>query len=267
MKMTRRIFAAAALARYAMSQDILTLPPPKADARIPYGADPNQFGDLRIPKGKGPHPVAIFIHGGYWRAAYDLSHAGHLCAALTQAGFATWSLEYRRVGQPGGGWPGTMDDVRSGALHIKTLSDQHHLNLGRMVVAGHSAGGQLALWLAAQKVLPLNAVIPLAAVSDLRRASSLRLSDGIVDRYLGGTPEEVPDRYASASPAQLLPISVPQRVLHGTQDQVVPFEMSEQFARASRNATLVPIDGAGHFELIDPRSAAWPTVLKNITSR
>jgi acetyl esterase/lipase len=248
-----------------MSQDILTLTPPKADARIAYGDDPNQFGEVRIPAGKGPHPVVIFIHGGYWRARYDLTHAGHLCAAITSAGFATWSLEYRRVGQPGGGWPGTMEDVRDGALHVQKLRESHHFDLTRVVVAGHSAGGQLALWLAAQKALSLRAVVPLAAVSDLRRAWSLKLSDGIVEQYLGGTPDQVPDRYGACSPMQLLPISVPQRVVHGTKDDVVPFEMSQQFARASRNSTLVRIEGSGHFELIDPRSAAWPMVLRNLT--
>jgi acetyl esterase/lipase len=265
MRITRRSFAAGLAANIAMSQDILTSTPPKPDARIAYGDDPNQFGELRVPTGSGPHPVVIFIHGGYWRAAYDLTHAGHLCAALTGAGFATWSLEYRRVGQPGGGWPGTMEDVRKGALHLKTLSASHHLDLARMVVAGHSAGGQLALWLAAQRALPIRAVVPLAAVSDLRRAWTLKLSDSIVAQYLGGTPDQVPERYASSSPMQLLPIAVPQRVLHGTKDSIVPFEMSRQFARASRNATLVPIEGAGHFELIDPRSAAWPIVLRNMT--
>jgi acetyl esterase/lipase len=264
MKMTRRTFAAVVAARYAMSQDILDLPPPKADARIAYGDDPNQFGDLRMPAGKGPHPVVVFIHGGYWRAEYDLAHTGHLCAALTRAGCATWNLEYRRVGQPGGGYPGTMDDVRNGALHARKLSETHPLDMNRVVVAGHSAGGQLALWLAAQKAIPLQRVVPLAAVSDLRRAWTLRLSGGIAAEYLGGTPEQVPDRYASSSPIQLLPIAVPQRVLHGTKDPIVPFEMSQQFARASKNATLVPIEGAGHFELIDPRSTAWSVVLKNM---
>jgi pimeloyl-ACP methyl ester carboxylesterase len=158
-----------------------------------------------------------------------------------------------------------MDDVRQGALHVQKLSKPHHLDLKHTVLSGHSAGGQLALWLAAQKALPLRAVVPLAAVSDLRRAASLNLGNGIVVQYLGGTPEQVPDRYASSSPMQLLPISVQQRVIHGTKDEVVPFEMSQQFARASRNATLVPIEGAGHFELIDPRSAAWPIVLRNVT--
>ena len=95
------------------ADDILTLPPPPADARLPYGTDPNQFGELRLPKGPGPFPVVVNIHGGYWRAKYDLKHAGHLCAALTAKGLATWNVEYRRVGNPGGGWPGTFEDVRS----------------------------------------------------------------------------------------------------------------------------------------------------------
>jgi len=157
-----------------------------------------------------------------------------------------------------------MDDVRNGALHVRKLSESHPLDMNRVVVAGHSAGGQLALWLAAQKTIPLQRVVPLAAVSDLRRAWTLRLSGGIAAEYLGGTPLQVPDRYASSSPMQLLPIQVPQRVLHGTKDPIVPFEMSQQFARASKNATLVPVEGAGHFELIDPRSTAWPMVLRNI---
>lgn len=265
MQITRRAFTGAAIASCAMGQDILDLTPPKADYRIRYGDNPNQFGDLRVPAGKGPHPVVIFIHGGYWRAEYDLNHAGHLCAALTKARFATWSLEYRRVGQQGGGWPGTMDDVRNGALHLQKIAQSYGLNLDRVTVSGHSAGGQLALWLAAQKALPLRGVVPLAAVSDLKLAWKLRLSGGIAAEYLGGTPDQVPERYASSSPMQLLPMEVPQHILHGREDGVVPFEMSERFAKASKNAKLVAIERAGHFELIDPRSSVWPVVLKNMT--
>ncbi len=275
--MTRRTFiaASAAMAGCSRGQSILDLPAPKADARIAYGSDENQFGDLRVPAGGGPHPVVVFIHGGYWRAAYDLTHAGHLCAALTQAGFATWNLEYRRIGQRGGGWPGTQDDVRHGAQYLTRLQEHCHLDLRRVIAAGHSAGGQLALWLAAQSGVGhpgvnlagvnLCGVVGLAAVSDLRLAWSLKLDDGIVADYLGGTPEQVPARYSSSSPVELLPLATPQRVLHGTADDVVPFEMSERFARASKNAHLVPIGRAGHFELIDPRSSAWPVVLKNLT--
>src|SRR5260370_17860225 len=108
---TRRTFLSVSAAATAMSQDILTLPPPKANARIPYGKDPLQFGDLRLPSGAGPHPVVIFIHGGFWRAAYNLDHAGHMCAALSRAGAATWSIEYPRIGDPGGGWPPTLHNV------------------------------------------------------------------------------------------------------------------------------------------------------------
>jgi acetyl esterase/lipase len=266
VRITRRTFiASAAVAKWGMSQNILELPPPKADARIPYGSDPNQFGDLRVPSGAGPHPVVIFVHGGYWRAAYDLTHAGHLCAALTRAGFATWSLEYRRLGQPGGGWHGTMDDVLKGADHIRALRDRYKLDLTRTIGSGHSAGGQLILWLAAQRAVDMRGVVPLAAVSDLKRAWKLQLGGGVVADFLGGSPTQVPNRYASASPMELLPISVQQRVLHGTADNIVPFELSQVFTEASKNSKLVPLKGAGHFELIDPRSREWAVVEKNIT--
>ena len=262
--MTRRTFLATSVAASAVGQDILTLPPPKADARIPYGKDPLQFGDLRIPSGAGPHPAVIFIHGGFWRAAYNLDHAGRMCAALTAAGAITWSLEYRRLGDPGGGWPGTLDDVLHGAEHIVKLAKRYNIDLERVVACGHSAGGQLVLWLAAQRAIDLRGVIPLAAVSDLRRAFALHLSGGVVAQFLGGPPERVPQRYESTSPIELLPISVPQRMVHGTADNIVPFDMSERFAKTSRNAKLVALKGAGHFELIDPRTREWETVRKNI---
>jgi acetyl esterase/lipase len=208
--------------------------------------------------------VVIFIHGGYWRNAYNLDHAGHACAALTRAGAASWSLEYRRIGDPGGGWPGTMDDILHGAEHIKKLAVRYHLDLERLVAAGHSAGGQLALWLAAQIALNLRGVIPLSAVSDLRRAWALQLSNGVVRQLLGGTPDQVPQRYATTSPIELLPISVAQRLIHGTADNVVPFDMSERFAKKSLNSKLIALQGAGHYELIDPRSREWPMIQKNI---
>jgi acetyl esterase/lipase len=131
--------------RPAIPHTVLEIPPAERGQRIAYGDDPNQFGELRMPSGKGPHPVVIFIHGGFWKAAYDLTHASHLCVAIAKAGCAVWSIEYRRVGQPGGGYPGTLDDIRAAAQCAMRIPG---LDLKRVVTAGHSAGGQLALWLA-----------------------------------------------------------------------------------------------------------------------
>src|SRR5690349_1908765 len=174
-----------------MPEDILELAPPAADRRVVYGADPNQFADLRLPAGKGPHPVVLNLHGGFWRARYDLLHAGHLCAALTRRGIATVNLEYRRVGNPGGGWPGTFDDARAGLAFLAKLAADHALDLGRVVLSGHSAGGHLALWLGARASpfgRALRGVAALAPLSNLRRAFELHLSNDAVVGLLGGTP-------------------------------------------------------------------------------
>jgi len=259
---TRRVFLAAPLTLAA--QGILDVPPPRPGTRIEYGADTNQFGELRVPSGSGAHPVAIVIHGGYWRARYDLAHIGHLCEALTKQGVATWSLEYRRIGNPGGGWPGTLDDVRAGAAHLRKIAAERSLDLKRVAATGHSAGGHLVLWLARQNAIPLRAVVPLAPVADLRRAWELKLSSNVVAEFLGGSPSEVPDRYATTSPVEMVPLGVPQRVLHGANDDVVPIDISRRFVAAAKksgdDSKLIEVASAGHFELIDPRSSAWPMV-------
>jgi acetyl esterase/lipase len=260
---TRRLFLAAA-AVPVLAQDILTLPPPKANARIPYGKAPQQFGDIFLPKASGPHQAVIFIHGGFWRNAYSLDHAGHLCAALAGAGAAVWSLEYRRLGDPGGDWAGMSDDIVRGAQQLVPIATRYNLDLKRVIAAGHSAGGQLALWLAAQQAVDLRGVVPLAAISDLRRAYAMQMNGGVLGELLGGSPDRVPQRYAAADPMELLPIPAPQRVVHGTADNIVPFDMSQRFAKTSKNCKLLPLDGAGHFDLIDPRSKFWPTIQKNI---
>jgi len=263
---TRRTFLTVPLTLAA--QSILDLPPAAAGERIAYGADQFQFGELRVPSGNGPHPVAIVIHGGYWRAAYDLAHIGYLCEALTREGLATWSLEYRRIGNPGGGYPGTLDDIATGAAHLKKMAASKRMDLDRVVATGHSAGGQLVLWLAKQRVVKLNRVIPLAPVADLRRAFELRLSDTVVADFLGGSPAKVPEHYRAASPIEMVPLGVEQRVIHGVNDNVVPISISRDYVAAARSrgddATLTEIAGAGHFELIDPRSAAWDVVKKAV---
>jgi dipeptidyl aminopeptidase/acylaminoacyl peptidase len=243
-------------------ENILQLPIPVPGKRIPYGVDSLQFGELRLPAGFALNPVVIVIHGGFWRAAYNLDHIGHLCMALNHAGVATWSLEYRRLGNTGGGWPGTFDDIAAGANHLESIAEEHHLDLNRIIALGHSAGGQLALWLAAR--YRLNGVVSLAGVADLRRAHELKLSNTVVVDLLGGTPMSVPDRYHAASPIELLPLRVPQRLIHGTLDEIVPLEISKTYTDAAQSvgddAELIPLEGAGHFELIDPRTREFETV-------
>ncbi len=249
--------------------DIRSLPPPPADERIAYGSDPFQFGDLRLPARHGPHPVAIVIHGGFWRAMHDLKHTGHLAAALTSVGIATWNLEYRRIGNPGGAWPGTLEDVARGAAHIRSIAALHQLDLTRIVDVGHSAGGHLALWLGSQNKssadpLPLRGIVALAPVADLRRAWDMRLGDTVVADFLGGTPEEVPDRYRDVSPIEQLPFGIPQTLVHGTADEKVPYEISERYVAVAQSrgdiARLITLEGVGHFELIDPRSREFTHV-------
>jgi acetyl esterase/lipase len=248
-----------------MSETILTLAAPAADMRIRYGADLNQFADLRLPKTDGPHPLAINIHGGFWRAKYDLAHAGHLCAALTAKGIATANLEYRRAGNEGGGWPGTFDDIRA-ALRYLQQNAPKGIESNRVIVMGHSAGGELAVALAAHEPL-VRGVISLAGVLDLRRTFDLHLSNGAVAEFLGGSPAEVPDHYREADPMSLhVTKTTAQWIIHGTKDDVVPPDFSHKYAEkkkvAGENVHLVEIEGVDHFDLIDPRSAAWPEVEK-----
>jgi len=244
------------------SEDILSLAPPKADVRVAYGGDANQFVDFRLPKGKGPHAVAIVIHGGYWRAKYDLGYAGHLCAALTGKGIATANLEYRRVGNPGGGWPGTFADVRTAYQFLLQNASQYAFEARRVVAIGHSAGGQLGLCLAAHES-GVKAVVSLAGVVDLQRAYALHLSNDAVVEFLGGTPAEIGDHYREADPMKLK-IAARQWLMHGAEDDTVPVAFSRDYVAAKRkmkeDARLVEIAGTGHFEVVDPRSAAWKDV-------
>ena len=137
-----------ALFQLMTSNDLDHLVAPPAEARISYGDDALQFGELRLPDGPGPHPVAIVIHGGCWLGEFDLTHIGTLAEALNEEGIAAWVIEYRRIGNPGGGWPGTFEDVARGADHLRKIAKEHPLDLDRVIAVGHSAGGHLALWLA-----------------------------------------------------------------------------------------------------------------------
>ena len=262
------------------SLDILSRPQPPEGARFRYGREPSQFAELRIPTGSGPHPVVVGIHGGWWRAAHGLETHAHLCHALTEAGFATWNIEYRRLGEPGHSWLQTLEDTGSAIDYLERIAHDYALDLGRIVTLGFSAGGQLALWAAARPRLPLGhplrtpaalavkSGISLAGAVDLARCAELRLSDDVVSEFLAGDIAAVPQHFAQSSPIEFLPLGVPQVLIHGTADTSVPHEISERYAAAARDChddcELILLHGTGHFALIDPLSPAWDAVLNAV---
>jgi acetyl esterase/lipase len=249
------------------AEDILSHPQPPPDQRVAYGADPNQFLEVRLPRAKGPHAVLLNIHGGFWRAKYDLAHTGQLCEGLRAADVATFNIEYRRVGNAGGGWPGTFEDIRSAYRLVQQEHSRFHLNLSRLVVMGHSAGGQLALCLAAHET-SLQRAISLAGVVDLRKAFALHLSHDAVAEFLGGKPDAVPDHYQEADPMEFNIRHARQWLVHGSDDDTVPPQFSRNYVmqkkKAGESAELLEIPHAGHFDLIDPTSKAFRLVRSTV---
>jgi len=241
---------------------------------IAYGQEPDQIADLRVP---GPgSPVMVFIHGGFWRPQWTRDLMDRLAIDATRSGWATWNIEYRRLGT-GGGWPNTGFDVAQAIDHLAELSIEHDLDLSRVVLVGHSAGGQLALWAGARAGRPTSSpgadplvlatdVIGLAPITDLVKARSL--SDGIVDDFLA-TAQTHTNVYRAASPIDFLPVGINQIIAHGTSDMSVPVEHSQAYSRAAREAgdpvVYHEFDEVDHMSLIDPASEAWQTALSALS--
>jgi len=204
--------------------------------RIAYGPDPAQFGELSRAAGPGGDAagVAVLLHGGFWRARYDRTLMQPLARDLSRAGWSAWNLEYRRVGN-GGGYPATFEDVAAGIDALATIDG---LDLTRVVAIGHSAGGHLAAWAATRRdpAVRVTGVVAQAGVLDLVLAWNLGLSEHAVGDLLGGSPKQVPQRYAATSPRARLPLGVPILLVHGAADDVVPPRMSREFARAADDA-------------------------------
>jgi acetyl esterase/lipase len=240
------------------SDYILNQKPPAADRRLIYGADQYQFGDLRLPDGDGPFPVVMNIHGGYWRAAYNLEYAGHMCAALAHKGIASWNVEYRRVGNPGGG---TANDIAASFKYLQHNCEDLHVDPKRILVMGHSAGGHLAFWLAGTHP-DVTRVVGLAGVLDLQQAWKLHLSNDAVVELLGGTPTEVPQHYKAADPVHLAIPHAKQWLVHGTKDYLVPIEIAQNYVAAKRaeHVEFCGIPDADHFDIVDPKSKAWNVI-------
>ena len=261
---------------------VQALPAPEPVARIEYGELSDQFGELRLPPGAGPHPVAVLIHGGCWLQDFDYSYFRHLAAAVAQAGIATWTIEYRRVGGAGG-WPMTFLDIADAIDHLRSLSGSHPLDLTRVAVAGHSAGGHLALWSATRarldqqselyrpSPLAIRGVVALAPITDLTayRIGPAQSCHGAVDPLMGGSPETRPERYEDGSPAARLPLGTPMVLVNGAADPIVSADGVRAFAKAATAAgddvRVEIIAGAGHFEPSVPGSSAWSVVREALT--
>ena len=246
------------------------LPPAPA---IAYGGHPDQVANLHLPsEDGGPWPCVVLIHGGFWRVRWDRTLMTPLAIDLARRGVAAWNIEYRRVGQPGGGWPGTLGDV---AAAVDQLREIEAVDTSRVATCGHSAGGHLALWAAARPRLPVGAVgaepsvVPIATVSqagvaNLHAAAMANRGTGAVQALLGGEPEQFAERYATASPASLVPLGVEQLLVHGDADDVVTVAQSEEYGRAAAAAgdtvTVRVLPGVDHYQVVDVDHAAWADV-------
>lgn len=259
--------------------------------RLNYGEDQWQYGELRIPDGPGPHPVVVVIHGGFWKSIFAADLMDAVAEDLTKRGLATWNIEYRRVGNIGGAYPGTLNDVANATDFLETIGEQYDLDLTKVVAMGHSAGGQLAFWLAGRNRLQedsilktssdpllLKGVVSLGGIIDLelmnnlinykqRIVKNMKIDNPVTD-YIGGTPFEVPERYAEVSPVQLLPLNVPQVLIHGDLDVNVPVKLSalykELAEKAGDQVKMITLPNVEHFEIIDPDSKVWDSIVNEV---
>lgn len=267
--------AAQALMSWA---DLTRAPAPHATRKIAYGEAPGQFAELWLPQGKGPHPVVLMIHGGCWQARIANLHImDYIAEDLRQRGIAVWNVEYRGVDEPGGGYPGTFQDVARAADALRTAAPDSALDLHRVVAVGHSAGGHLVLWLAGRgrlpapsplrspDPLPIAAVVNLGGLPDLAADRAMQDDAGCgakpVERLTGAAQGRGGDVYADTSPAELLPLGVPQLMVQGELDAVSPPFVGADFQARARargeKVRVIVIPNAGHVELIAPQSRAW----------
>jgi acetyl esterase/lipase len=274
-------FVTAAQAAPISYTDLLARPRPQPSKVASYGPAKEQMGELFLPSGKGPHPVIVLIHGGCWLAQLPGTELmDYMAADLQKRGYAVWNVEYRREGGAGGGYPGTFLDIADALDHLRVLAPGNALDLTRVVIVGHSAGGHLALWAAARRrlpqtsalyrenPLPVAAVVSLAGIADLAayRANGPSACGGpqTIDGLVGPAGAAHPDVYADTSPAALLPLGAKQEIVSGSLDHIVPAHFAAEYTAKARafgdNATALDIAGAGHFELIDPTSDAWKQI-------
>ncbi len=244
-----------------------------------YGPHGSQRADLYLPAGDGPHPVMVTIHGGSWRSRYGKVVMRGLAGDLVRRGWAVWNIEYRRIGA-GGGWPATFSDTAAAIDHLRNV--QAPLDLGSVSFLGHSAGGHLALWAATRERLPPDApgahpaiqprrVIGQAPVADLAGAYA-QWHGGAARQLMGGSPDQLPERYDRGDPIRLVPAAMPVLLVHGVADQTVSVKLSRHYAERARelggSVQLIEIEGpaGGHRAHLDPRGEAWAAVISRLAA-
>jgi acetyl esterase/lipase len=263
--------------------------------KIAYGTEPSQYGVLHLPSGDGPFPVVVMVHGGWWAAMWDDTAVRPLIHDLVEQGRAVWSIEYRRVGEPGGGWPGTFSDVARAVDLVAELDAP--LDLSRVAVVGHSAGGHLATWTAHRAGLP-DGVVGAHPAVELVGAVSIAgdharlgteladlegepprgapgpseplhwpivaagVGNGMTRLLLGASAVEEPGLYAVTSPVEMAAGGVPVLAIHGAADEVIPAEFSRAYAKAHALAEFVESSGGDHFSVIEPDGHAWTVARK-----
>lgn len=276
------LFASAAIAAPASVQDYTRQPRREPTARIAYGPASAQVVELFLPKGRGPHPVVLLIHGGCYLAQFEgLAQTSGIAADLAGRGYAVWNVEYRKLGEPGAGYPGTFLDVADAVGRIRTDAVRYNLDVQRVVALGHSAGGHLALWAAGRHRLPkssplwrsdpqvIRAVISLGGIGDLKgqgRAFALPCGDDTLERLIDISGRT--DPYADTSPAELLPTGARVLMIHGAYDHVLPPYIGRDYALLARAAgdpaEAITLPDAGHFDVVIPTTAAWKAVVKTL---
>lgn len=270
---------------YFIPSDVTNLHSAPANATLSYGANPRQIGELRLPANKGLHPVVIVLHGGCWSDKFaDLRYTSAISDALRDLGYATWNMDYRGIDNKDGGWPGTFLDVAQGVDYLRSISKKYNLDLNKVLVIGHSAGGHLALWLGARHNLPSNSpfyqanplrlrgVIALGGVPDLRNFRSHgqeTCGSDVVSALLGSKEEAIEAHYRQASPMDMLPLKTQQILIYGTEDPVAPDTLTAYLSKAKQkgdSVKLIRIPYAGHHEYTVPNSVVWPFLVHEIQS-
>jgi len=269
--------APAAQAQPMTPAQVTALPSSAPYLRASYGFGPIQVGELRLPPGKGPFPVAVIIHGGCWKKGFaTMAMMSPMATALTARGFATWNIEYRQLGEEGAGWPGTFEDWGMALDHLRVLVKSEPLDLKRVIVVGHSAGGHAALWLAARPGLPkasrLRGDDPIAvrAAVDIDGLADLRPYIGpvndicgapVITDLMGGEPAAQPERYREGNPAERLPLRVPQLLVSA---KLLAPDAARAYAQQARSAgdrvEILELADTGHHEPVAPGTPAWAKV-------